>query len=211
MKGDIKISKKSALLLAGIISLFSMADYVSVIKSDNVDYISAEPIEIMNVGSVVFRMDDTNPSEVYGGKWELITGDASLRLGNGSIQKGELIGLNNPIVPLVEHDHTMNHDHASATTSTDTHDHNINTRRSGYTGSAAPSWNTDQNTVTPGTTLTSGGNYNGDSRGPIDNDSHNHTINLPNYSGNTGKAGTTNATIDVRGQYITLNVWKRTS
>lgn len=221
MKGDLnfKINKKIGLLLVATISLFATAEYVSLVDARSAggivvdgmtdEEVKAVILETMPVGSVTLRMDAVDPSTIYGGTWSLITGDASLRLGNGGINTGSLNGDNEPLVPLLAHNHTMNHDHPSATTNTDSHDHNINLRRSGYTGSAAPSWNTDLTTVTPGTTLSSGGNYHGDSRGPIDSDSHSHTLNLPNFIGNTGMNGVSNAKMDVRGQHITVNVWQR--
>lgn len=208
MKGDIRISKKSALLLVGALSIFAAADFVSIVDSKTAGGVKVEK-ESQPIGSIVFRMDSVNPSTIYGGTWSLLKGDASIRLGDGSGQSATLKGnANDQVVPLVAHTHTMNHDHPVATTSTDTHDHNVSMRGSSYTAAAAPSWHTDTNTVYPGITLTNG-NKSYESRGAIDNDSHNHTVDLPNFVGNTGSAGTANVTMDVRGQYLTLNVWQR--
>lgn len=223
MKGDLtfnfKINKKIGLALIAAIGLFATAEYVSLIDAKSaggivVDGMTDEEVkevilETMPIGSVTLRMDAVDPSTIYGGTWNLITGDASLRLGNGGANTGDLNGNNEPSVPLLAHNHTMDHKHPIATTNTDSHDHNINLRRSNYTGAAAPSWNSDLTTVTPGITITSGGNYYGDSRGPIDSDSHSHTLDLPEFEGNTGTNGVSNATLDVRGQYVTVNVWQR--
>ena len=38
------------------------------------------------VGSVVMRMDAVNPATLYGGTWQLITGDATITFGNGAAQ-----------------------------------------------------------------------------------------------------------------------------
>lgn len=216
---NINIDKKSALIIAAVVSFFAMADYVSVVNSGAaggiiVDGATEEEIkeailDSMPIGSVSLRMDSIDPTTIYGGTWKLMTGDASLRLGGGGdLTTGVLSGNNSPVVPIPAHSHGMNHNH-STTVSSDTHDHNINLRRSGYTAAAAPSWNSDLNTVTPGTTLTQGGNYYGDSRGPIDSDTHTHTVTVNSFNGSTSVAGSANATLDVRGQYLQVNVWQR--
>jgi hypothetical protein len=190
----------------------AFGEYVSVISSNDVSYLSGQPPqEVTNVGSVVFRMDDLNPSEIYGGTWQLITGDASIRLGDGSILSDTLQGENEPLVPLQEHAHSMNHDHPSVATSSDTHDHNLNVTKSGYGSAFAPSWLSDTGYLALG--MRTGSPLNRtthDTRGGIDNDTHNHTVDLPNFVGNTAKAGSANATLNVRGKYLRINVWKRT-
>lgn len=153
----------------------------------------------MTVGSVVLRMDDTNPADIYGGTWELITGDASLTFGNGSNQAGIISGDNDPTVPLIEHSHTMNHDHPSVNTNTDTHSHTLTLKgRAGsqWTVNRGANWGMDDASPGSATATTAG-------------DSHYHSVNLPNYTGNTGNAGQSNAKLDVRGARIAINVWKR--
>lgn len=209
MKGNITISKNSALLIAGALSLFAMADYVGMIDAKGaggivVDGATEEEIaeailNTMPVGSITFRMDAVDPSTIYGGTWELITGDAAIALGNGAQQTGSILGDNDVVAPLPSHSHSINHGHGSATTSSDTHSH---TQYVGQSGSGNPSrhgWNIS-------------GVYNGlSSFGSTSSDTHNHTVSIPNYSGNSGSAGVSNATIDVRGARLTLNVWKRVS
>lgn len=205
MKGDInlKINKKIGLAILASVGFFAMADFVSMIDVKSSGGISIDKElsdsdleQIMPVGSVALRMDNINPSAIYGGTWQLITGDAALGFGNGSAQSGLSIGDNTPAVPLLEHDHSINHDHPTATTSSDTHSHQITIWNGTGTGGAKPSGYAIRSS-SGGYTTTS--------------DTHNHTINLPNFSGNSGKAGTSNATLDVRGERILVNVWKRIS
>ena len=52
-----------------------------------------------------------NPTEVYGGTWELITGDATLKFGDGTEQNLNINGSNEKTVSLPEHSHGMVHSH----------------------------------------------------------------------------------------------------
>lgn len=205
MKGDItfKINKKIGLAIIASLGIFSMADFVSLVKTDTAGGISIEKElsdahmeQIMPVGSVALRMDSINPSLIYGGTWKLLTGDASLGFGDGSSMDGIANGNNTPIVPLIEHTHTINHDHPVATTSSDTHSHNITIWNGTGAGGSKPSGYAIKS---------SSGSYGTTS------DTHNHTLNLPNFNGTSGKAGVANATLDVRGSRILVNVWKRMS
>lgn len=198
MKGDIKISKKSALLLAGVISFFAMADFVSMIDIKTSGGIKVEK-ETMTVGSIVLRIDNTNPADIYGGTWSLITGDASLGFGNGGNLTGSSDGVSNdPIVPLPYHSHSINHDHPATTTNT-TGAHNHDYYRSNFA-----------NTNNGRASLSNDGpdtKYQTSSSG-----NHNHTVDLPNFVGTSGGQGTTtdaNPTLNVRGARILVNVWKR--
>lgn len=188
-----------ALLSAGL----AFGDFVSMVdvKSSGGIVVDNELSEsdltkIMPIGSVALRMDDINPSTIYGGTWELLTGDASLGFGNGSIQSGVASGNNTPIVPIQEHNHSINHDHPSATTTSDTHSHQITIWNGTGAGGTKPS----------GYAIKSAsGGYSTTS------DTHNHSVNLPNFNGTSGNAGTSNATLDVRGSRLLVNVWKRIS
>lgn len=118
MNGDInvKINKKVGLLILGATSLFAMADFVSLIDNEHNSYIIEEPmsehdkeqllLEIQPVGSVVFRMDNINPTDIYGGTWNLITGDAALSFGDGNNQNGNIIGDNEEDIVLPSHSHS---------------------------------------------------------------------------------------------------------
>lgn len=216
MKGDInlRINKKLGLGLALVIGMYAYADYVSIVHAENAGGFNVtnsnttEEIEnavdsaiqnIMPVGSVVFRIDNTNPSSLYGGTWILIDEDASIRFGDGNNQTGIAIGNNNPDVPLKEHDHSINHDHPSTTSSSDTHSHTYYIGQNGSGSIERVGWN-----IT--------GSLNGyQASNQLSSDTHNHTTDIPNYTGNSGLEGDEDNSLDVRGRYITLNVWKRTN
>ena len=194
MKGDInfKINKKAGLGLIGALSLFAMADFVSI-----VDHKSAGGITVieekMTVGSIVLRMDSTNPADIYGGVWELVTGDASLALGDGTEQSGLISGENNPLIPIQEHNHTASfsgnslpgHSHFTYANGSDSDQH-------------------------PG-----GGNYISGSSFRHGKSSHSgqltETVSAGTPTGSVliNNSGTVNARIDVRGKRLKVNVWKR--
>lgn len=142
------------------------------------------------VGSVVLRMDTINPATLYGGTWQLITGDATLTFGNGTAQSGIASGNNNPSVPLQQHSHgTIHNLYARAVGD---HSHNgvpLRTRVEvgGNTGTLYSVYH-------DGATSPAGG--------------HGHDI---DGSVTVNAAGTANPTIDVRGARIAINVWQRTA
>lgn len=221
MKGDInfnfRINKKIGLFLLAGISLFATADFVSMIDVKSaggviVDGKTDEEIkelilETMPVGSVTFRMDAVNPSTIYGGTWTLLKQGVAIEIGDGTAQSGVSFGENTPSVPLVAHSHTMNHDHSSATTNTDTHNHGL---RSGNNDAMDHYYKLSRNRGIPGINPSENqGGYTA-STALMQNDSHNHTVDLPNYTGNTGYSGTSSPSIDVRSERISINVWKRT-
>lgn len=200
MNGDIKISKKSALVLAAALSLFATADFVAFTNAKSAGGFNVEK-EIMTVGSIVLRIDNINPSDIYGGTWELITGDASLGFGNGSSYSGISDGVNNdPIVPLPYHDHSINHDHPSvSTTSNGAHSHEYYRSNFANTNNGRASLSNDGPDQ----------KYNTNTTG-----NHTHSVNIPNFVGTSGGKGTTtdeNPTLNVRGARILVNVWKRTA
>lgn len=142
------------------------------------------------VGSVVMRMDAVNPATLYGGTWQLITGDATITFGNGSAQTGNASGNNNPGVPLPQHSHQAQH----SLTARQVPDHShggvparVRVEVGGKTG-------TLYSVYQDGNTAPAGG--------------HNHII-----DGTVAitTVGTANPTIDVRGARIAINVWRRTA
>jgi hypothetical protein len=209
---EIKVNGKGMICIAMLSAGLAFGDYVSLINSEEVAYISAPPAvapeEIMTVGSVVFRMDDVNPSTIYGGTWELITGDAEVRFGDGNVQNALVQGNDNKSVPLPKHSHDMFHTH---------------TRGSMEITGYFP-------TIIVGSFQNgTGGAFWGSSHSQFQNKSayansttNNYGIQFQasrNWSGstsqpsttNTGEAGVDNASVNVKGAYITLNVWKRTN
>lgn len=158
------------------------------------------PVVLYPVGSCYLTMASHNPATLFGGTWNLITGDASLSFGDGTTQDGVASGDNTPAVPLLGHSHSINHTHSQATTTTDTHKHDILFERDANESGDSPR------------TIMGGGEYQiADSTGHTQDDSHNHTVNVPSHSGNSGVAGASNVTQNVRGSRISVNVWERTA
>lgn len=200
MKGDLKISKKSALILAGAISFFAMAEYVSLVDVKNAGGIIVEDgttdddikrviLETMPVGTVTFRMDDVNPSAIYGGSWSLITGDAALSFGDGTVQSGSANGNNNPNVPLLAHNHGRGTQDITGT--------QIGRRIININGFGAffpTEHGVEDGVVTSSVKSTNALGFQA-SR---------------SWTGRSTTEGTSNATINVRGAQIKINVWKRT-
>lgn len=198
MSGDIhfKISKKSIGLITAVLGAFTYANYVSLVDVKNAGGIVIEK-ETMNVGSVVLRMDNMNPADIYGGTWQLIEDDATLAFGDGSNLSGVAIGDNDPQVPLVEH----SHDRGTMEI---------------YGQVSAPGYGD----TSVGYSLTGNGAfapYGGKTvLDKIDGGANQGSIYRAvdfrasrNWTGNTSVEGVKNATLDVRGKRIKINVWQR--
>lgn len=169
------------------------------ISEDELNSLPGKVNDIVNkmfpIGTVVLRMDDKNPANIYGGTWSLVTADASLSFGNGGNQSGAPYGNNNPSVPLPEHSHAVTY--------------NLHTSDAGAyqpLGKFYPS-----NTSLDGGTSD---RFSWDRETGFSNDG-NLISAIPNHShsvgGNIGigASGVSNATLDVRGARIAINVWRR--
>ena len=142
------------------------------------------------VGSVVMRMDAVNPATLYGGTWQLITGDATITFGNGAAQSGTANGNNNPSVPLPQHDHKTGHNLYARAVGDHVHGGvpaRVRVEVGGSTGTLYSVYH-------DGSTSPAGG--------------HGHNI---DGGVSISTEGTPNATIDVRGARIAINVWQRTA
>lgn len=212
MKKKNKIAMILALMTGAI---FASADYVTLIDTDAAggirvveksitendikDIIAQTKEEMMPVGTITMRMDNINPSSIYGGTWSLLSGDAVLSFGDGTTQSGVAIGENNPNVPLVEHSHSINHNHAKVNTdSKGNHRHAIRSESPEPSGDGALGDTFDEGNTLLKSMYTE---YTGN---------HTHSVDLPNFAGSSGKAGVASPTIDVRGKRINVNVWQRT-
>lgn len=99
---------------------------------------------------------------------------------------------------LPAHTHAIDHDHASATSSSDAHSHDFNVQWSvdvPQSGSARRVVNV------AGTT---GGSGTSSASGSTSSDSHSHTVNLPNHTGSSGSAGSGNP-LDIQNPYQAMN------
>lgn len=188
---DIRLNGKTFL---GIIALsvgLTFGDFVSLVdgKSSGGYIVKEVPVETTTAGSVVLRVDDVNPSTIYGGTWELITGDASLRLGDGSNLSATIEGSgNDPVVPLQAHSHTRGTMDITGTFNNISQDRSSSITASGaFTKSSS-----------------------GQGRGTGDGTAMNFTFTASNsWTGETSVEGTSNAKLNVRGDYLKVNVWKK--
>lgn len=138
--------------------------------------------EAYPVGSCFLSMTADNPNTMLGyGTWSLVTGDASLSFGDGTARDGVVSGNNTPTVPLQQHFHQ-----------------GFNSTR--VAGNDTPNLN-GSNYPSMGITNPTYG-YGSYSMRASSNESN---------VGRTSRAGTTNATLDVRGARIAINVWQRTA
>lgn len=165
------------------------------VTEDQLNALPQQVADIKNslfpVGTVVFRMDNKNPATIYGGTWSLITGDATITFGNGAAQTGGVIGSNTVGVPLPAHTHGATHN--LGTTTNGNHNHAIRT------GSQRMSIDDVRGNWFRDTNLLNYTEYAGD---------HSHGI-----TGGVSiqSAGTSDATINVAGARIAINVWRRTA
>lgn len=187
-------------LLDGNLTNMSYADYKRTVDATRY------------IGSTLLSFDSTNPEDLYPWQsWSLITGDASIRLGDGTTQSKTLSGgSNDPTVPVPEHTHNMDHNHPTATTDTNTHIHDI-----------GMPWSIDENdrgllrysfVGTSGSVFKTAGTSGSSPIVPFSSPhSHAHAVPIPYHTGYTGSTGNAEATIDVRGRSIKMNLWVRTA
>ena len=143
------------------------------------------------VGTVVLRMDSVNPTNIYGGTWVLITGDASLTFGNGAVQSGTVVGNNNVVVPVPLHNHGVSHNLSVGRAGQHTHSMKTGSDRMSI-DDVRGQW------FRKGDAL----NYTEPAG------EHDHPI----YGGvSVQAAGTQGASINVSGARIAINVWRRTA
>lgn len=145
------------------------------------------------IGSLELRADNVNPGSVYPGTtWTLIAGEHSLYLGDGN-NGGNTIGNNAPIVPVPKHGHTGTVSIASG----GSHTHPI------YMGGGS---NGPREALSVDASNDEGHSYIGINDSTQSGGAHAHTGTV-----SISDTGTANATIDVRGSRIFINVWKRVS
>lgn len=172
---------------------------------------------IYPVGGVYLSMNDLNPSTFLGGTWELVTGDASLALGDGTSQDSNIEGENTPQVPVPQHSHdsgslfTQNagsHSHSSGSLSTQeagSHRHTVKAEGSdGGSPGGHISTNSYREQNVQVYTNSVGDHTHTVTGNTSSAGNHSHTV-----SGSVGNSGTSGATLDVRGAQLKVNVWRR--
>lgn len=206
---EFKINGKY-LLVGGLLSMsLAFGEHIAVFNNGAVSHTESNAIEnLMTVGSVVVRVDNINPSTIYGGNWELIQGDAALRLGDGTTQNGLVQGTDLQNIVLPKHSHEMNHTHTRG-----------NMDFSGYFPIIIT--NVFQAGVGGAFLAVSNTNINQKSSYTV-SANNNHGIEFKasrTWTGvtsqpsntNTNEVGVDNASIDLKGAHINLNIWKRKS
>ncbi|CAH6970682.1 hypothetical protein VCHA30O60_50154 [Vibrio chagasii] len=171
------------------------------------------------IGTVLLRMDDVNPATVLGGTWDLITGDASLSLGDGTPQSGTPQGSNEQDVPLLEHSHeagsleSQDHDHSIG--------HSLSTSETGNHSHGLPTYGFQDGGITLPESLFVSTSYDSDEprdRFTASSGAHSHSVSGTitasqgggeAITGSTGSSGDANPSMDVRGARVGVNVWQR--
>lgn len=173
--------------------------YTSTQTDPNVDTgLTTKPYEaykdtvdaIHEIGDTLFRFDDVSPEVKYPWQsWDLVTGDASIRLGDGSDNGTGIYGDqtpyagNEPLVPLPQHTHG-----ATSTFTSYPHNHGGVLDEYGDGEFANP---------TAGDELLKG-------------ETEDATV-IGTVTTTIAQEGTAQATIDTRGLYVKMNVWVRTA
>jgi len=165
------------------------------------DYVDNAILALNPVGSVVFRMDAINPATIYGGTWALITGDASLSFGDGTVQDGLVdLGVNDPAVPLSAHSHNRGDMEISGEFQFRALDDTSNNLLNSGTGAFADQiWGGNRfSTQVPLVSEV------------VDQDNGKILFKASdNWTGSTSSEGISSPVMDVRGARISINVWQR--
>lgn len=138
------------------------------------------------VGTVILQTTDANPNGIYPGNWSLVTGDASLRLGDGTNNVARILGKNDQVVPLPLHNHSAwfhgdqlpEHSHQEQGTDTEPYGH----------GS---------------------GQLNGGRRDRVTGNTIGASAGTPSGRVDVDQSGIKDVTMNVRGAYLLVNFWKR--
>lgn len=170
--------------------------------------------QVHDVGATLIRFDATDPNTLYPWQtWSLVTGDVSLRLGDGTDNTLNPTGNNTPTVPVPQHTHT-----ATQTS----HSHSRGTMEINGTWQSDNVGNSTNSNATLQTSGAVSGEYNGDNSGPdgVGNGAKMTLKASDGWTGNTSStspsitvanSGTSGATLNVRGSYVKINLWVRES
>ena len=154
------------------------------------------------VGHIYFSVNPTNPGTWMGGTW-VAWGSGRVPVGvnladaefNTVEETGGAKTHALTVAELASHDHTIGHDHASATAASDGgHRHDVS-RRTGV-GSAAGSARGNASVEPVEETSLAG--------------AHTHSVNIPSFSGTSGARGSGTAHNNLQ-PYITCYMFKRTA
>lgn len=163
------------------------------------------------VGSIYLSTVATNPTTLLGvgtwNRWGVGRVPVSLDVNQTEFNTVEKTGgektTSLAVAHLPSHNHSIAHDHASATTSSDTHDHFF---------SGEYREDTDTGGAGSGVRVVDIGNRLGASgtgfSHTVSSDTHSHTVDLPTFAGNSGDTGGNQPHNNLQ-PYITCYMWKR--
>ncbi len=163
---------------------------------------SSSPLDAMPVGYIYMSVASTSPSTLFGGTWSRI-GQGRVLVGQDSGQTEfdtaeEVGGAKTHTLTTAEmpaHNHSVDHDHPAATSSSDgSHTHVIT--RKGGSGTSTGVVRGNATAAADGTTEAGG--------------SHSHDVNVPNFTGSSGSAGSGTAHNNLQ-PYLVVFMWKRTA
>ncbi len=195
MRIKFDLNGKALLGIAFLSAGLAFGDFVTIVDSKSSGGITVEGmtdaevkaivLETMPIGSITMRMDNIDPTTIYGGTWEIIEADASLHSGGGGSLSGLVVGENEMDVPLKNHSH-------STTVSSNTHHHQFSGPSQSYAG------------ITSGSDTRRYSETGAEKRIYVNttSDTHSHTVTV-------GSEGIVSPKIDVRGARVLINVWKR--
>jgi microcystin-dependent protein len=164
------------------------------------------------VGSIYIGVTSTNPATLLGvGTWTAFAAGRmliGLNSGDGDFDTAEETGgaKTHTLTEanLAAHDHSIDHDHAVATTSNNSNSH-----------THIVEYNLVTNLSTGGSTnvrsvVTNGGGGSTDLTSRVQSANHTHDVTLPNFTGDSGSAGSGTAVTHMN-PYIVTYMWKRTA
>ena len=167
------------------------------------------------VGHILITVNAANPSSYgYGGVWVMQGSDMTILSTATASAVGKVVGDNTPLVPVVSHTHIIDHDHPiTQSSSAGDHYHSSGMALYPYGGTT---FNFPYGYDAVRGNNKSGGLgkiYGSTPHIPRTNvkGAHIHSLDLPNYVGNSGVTGAASARLDVRGKHLTVYLYKRTA
>ncbi|EEX66995.1 TPA: hypothetical protein AB5H75_003832 [Vibrio mimicus] len=136
----------------------------------------------LDIGSVLLTTNTKTPKQMgYVGEWHLI--DEGVTFVSAGAEAGAILGTNTPVVPLPAHNHT------GKTAKAGKHRHSSSTKYGGEGSGNGSAWGLQS------------GAWNG-SMPTSEQPDHEHGLII-------NSAGTSNATLDVRGRHMKVFAWWR--
>jgi microcystin-dependent protein len=164
---------------------------------------SVSPLDLMPIGYIYMSVVSTSPATLFGGGTWTRIGQGRVLVGQDATQTEfdtveETGGSKTHTLTSAEipsHTHSISHDHPAFDSSNAGGHTHVLTRKAG-SGTSTGVVRGNATTSADGTTNTDG--------------SHNHTVQIPPYSGSSGSAGSNTAHNNLQ-PYLVVYMWKRTA